>query len=122
MEEIRRSSSKTAWRFCPGSKNPADLPSRGTTGTDLKSSETWWKGAEFLQCPEEEWPSDMTCENLDPIAMIEIMKQKPAVTHSLANQTKPLNPDINSVIDSQYFSTKERLLRTTNTCYGLLNF
>ena len=113
VEEIRKSSSKNAWRFCPGSKNPADLPSRGTSGTDLKSNETWWKGAEFPQRPEEEWPNDMTCEKMDPTAVAEITKHNPAVIHSLANQTKPLIPDISSVIECQRFSTKKRLLRTT---------
>ena len=55
----------------------------------------------------------MTCENMEPIAMAEVTKHQPSVIHSLANQTKPLNPDISSVIDCQRFSTKKRLLRTT---------
>jgi hypothetical protein len=99
--------------ICPGSKNPADLPSRGTTGTDLKSNEAWWKGPEFLQRPEEEWPNDLACESTDPIAIAEVTKHKTAVIHSLANQAKPLNSDISTVIDCQRFSTKKRLLRTT---------
>ena len=113
IQEIRRSSSKDAWRFCPGSKNPADLPSRGASGTDLKSNEAWWKGPEFLQRPEEEWPNDLACENTDPIAMAEVTKHKTDIVHSLANQAKPLNSDISTVIDCARFSTKTRLLRTT---------
>ena len=109
VQEIRRSSFKDAWRFCPWSKNPADFPSR----TDLKSNEAWWKGPEFLQRPEEEWPNDLACENTDPIAIAEVAKNKTSVIHSLANQAKPLNSDISTVIDCQRFSTKKRLLRTT---------
>ena len=85
IQEIRRSSSKNAW----------------------------WKGPEFLQRPEEEWPNDLACENTDPIAMAEVTKHKTDIVHSLANQAKPLNSDISTVIDCARFSTKTRLLRTT---------
>ena len=38
VKDIHRLTDKESWRFCPGSENPADLPSRGTTATDLSSN------------------------------------------------------------------------------------
>ena len=40
----------------------------------------------------------MTCENMDLIAMAEVTKHNTAVIHSLANQTKPLIPDISVLL------------------------
>ena len=46
--EIRRVSSQTAWRYCPGPLNPVDLPSRGISGDRLLSCDIWWNGPSFL--------------------------------------------------------------------------
>ena len=35
FEKVLKASDKGEWRFCPGSLNPADLPSRGSYGKDL---------------------------------------------------------------------------------------
>ena len=45
--------------------------------------------------------------------MAEVTKHKTDIVHSLANQAKPLNSDVSTVIDCARFSTKTRLLRTT---------
>ncbi|KAL5490724.1 hypothetical protein EMCRGX_G015900 [Ephydatia muelleri] len=36
-------------RHCPGTSNPADLPSRGTSLTDPAISALWWNGPEWLR-------------------------------------------------------------------------
>ena len=56
VQEIRQLSNKDQWRFCPGSQNPADLPSRGTSGKELAESKVWCNGPEFLTQTEEDWP------------------------------------------------------------------
>ena len=48
VEEIRRLTIRSDWRYCPGISNPADLPSCDITASELVSSELWWKGFQFL--------------------------------------------------------------------------
>ncbi len=57
VEEIRRLTNRDDWRHCPGTTNPADLPSRGMSGPDLSTAQTWWNGPQFLLLPESEWPN-----------------------------------------------------------------
>ena len=38
--------------FWKADDNPADLPSRGLSGQDLKGSKLWWCESEFLQYEE----------------------------------------------------------------------
>ena len=56
VNEIRSVSSAESWHFCPGSLNPADLPSRGISGQELSNSSLWFSGPEFLTRDEEGWP------------------------------------------------------------------
>ena len=56
VQEIRENTDPVQWRHCPGSHNPADVSSRGTNATTLKSSSLWWGGPEWLQEPENKWP------------------------------------------------------------------
>ena len=54
--EIHDSSSPTQWRHVNTHQNPADLPTRGMSVTEIKRSEMWWKGPNFLSMPENAWP------------------------------------------------------------------
>ncbi len=49
VNKIRRLSSKESWLFCPGSLNPADIPSRAKYGPSLSLDSLWWEGPKFLQ-------------------------------------------------------------------------
>jgi hypothetical protein len=90
FQEIRRLTSKDSWRFCPGTENPADLPSRGVKANDLVSNKLWWEGPEFLQKSEDEWPK-CSSEEADT-ALNEVVKKLPAVTHSLVTKGLGLQP------------------------------
>ena len=57
VSEILTSSHKKQWRHCPGSKNPADIGSRGMGAGQLKDNELWWEGPHFLKQSPSEWPS-----------------------------------------------------------------
>ena len=48
VEKIRGSTNRDNWRHCPGTQNPAALPSRGLGGKDLALNRLWWEGPEFL--------------------------------------------------------------------------
>ena len=55
VREIKLLSGESAWRHVPGVLNPADLPSRGCSPSQLVASE-WWLGPDWLRKPEREWP------------------------------------------------------------------
>ena len=55
VQEIRAHTTPDSWRFCPGNQNPADIPSRGMSASELVSEKGWWNGPEFLFKEEREW-------------------------------------------------------------------
>ena len=44
------------WSWVPTDENPADLPTRGTTVSQLSVHTIWWNGPNWLNGPEAEWP------------------------------------------------------------------
>ena len=76
VEEIRRLTNRDDWRHCPGTTNPADLPSRGMSGPDLSTAQTWWNGPQFLLLPESEWPVCPTTSTIDAAATVELVKDQ----------------------------------------------
>ena len=56
VQEICQSVPEAAWNYCPGAKNPADLPSHGLSGEELVKNLPWWNRPEFLRNPDTDWP------------------------------------------------------------------
>ena len=125
MNEIRKLTDVDSWKFCPGEKNPADLPSCGICGPDLAQSEAWWNGAESLKSSNEIWPSEPGNTEIDENeANVEVMKQKPPslITRSLTRVSKTVAlPNIEVVIDCNRYSSKTRLLRKTARVIRFIN-
>jgi len=44
------------WRHVPGTQNPADLASRGCTLAELRKSDLWFRGPEWMSQPRQAWP------------------------------------------------------------------
>ncbi len=113
VSEIRTLTTTDSWNFCPGEKNPADLPSRGIRGPDLAENEIWWNGAEFLQFPKKMWPSEPRTAEIDENeANAEIMKPKtpPSITRSLNSVSETVSPsNVGAVIDCKRYSSQTRL-------------
>ncbi|KFD48888.1 hypothetical protein M514_10251 [Trichuris suis] len=58
LSEILANSEVSQWRHVPGKWNPADDVSRGVPATLLaRRSHRWWCGPQFLQMPEDSWPT-----------------------------------------------------------------
>ena len=115
INEIRDLTNREDWHFCPGSYNPADLPSRGCNGKELTQNQTWWYGPEFLKKTKEAWPKDPQPTDRDEeLAHEEIVKKPPLIIHSLVSQSSERRR-IDKVIDCTRYSCKVRLLRVTAT-------
>ena len=48
VREIQDLTSPSDWHHCPGVDNPADIISRGSSGSELATSLLWWKGPQWL--------------------------------------------------------------------------
>lgn len=122
VDEIHKLTSTKVWRHCPGSKNPADLPSRGMMVQQLIESELWWKGPEFLKQDESQWPAATRERELDQSALNEVVKQPPTVTHVFATSQEN-NPRllVSRVINIDSFNSLTKLLRVTATVVRVVN-
>lgn len=56
VAEVQHYTHGCQWRHVPGSDNPADLVSRGTTVEGLLNSHCWINGPRWLALPQQEWP------------------------------------------------------------------
>ena len=118
VQQIRELSSKEAWGFCPGSLNPADLPSRGQYGKDLSKNTFWWKGPEFLQMPRKLWPNFVNNVSENEVALREQARETPNTIHTLATSVKREN--LLNVVSIMRFRSKTMLLRTIAWCFRFI--
>ena len=116
VEEICKWVDRDNWRFCPGTENPADIPSRSCTSHELKSSELWWNGPGFLKGTCDRWPDMPTCHESET-AKLELVKKPQEIVHSLVSVTNNDDQllDLESVLEIKRYSTKVKLLRVTGT-------
>ena len=124
VNEIRSVSSAESWHFCPGSLNPADLPSRGISGQELSNSSLWFSGPEFLTRDEEGWPK---CPARNPSesdeVLREVVKQPSNVVRSLVTNEVQQRPvaDLSKIIDVDRYSSMKKLLRVTAYILRFIN-
>ncbi|UYV80611.1 hypothetical protein LAZ67_19000984 [Cordylochernes scorpioides] len=64
IREIRELTLPNNWRHIQGTRNPADLPSRGCSPSQLLQSK-WWEGPNWLYERENKWP--ISTEMIDEI-------------------------------------------------------
>lgn len=105
IKEIRALSEQDEWKYVPGDLNPADLPSRGCSPTQLVQFE-WWLGPPWLYRSEEDWPivkSDLIKEEIKS----EIKKS--TLIHIVKTSTFNVG---------DYFSSYNKLIRF----YGCIDF
>ena len=100
--EIQSLLDPSVWRYCPGPQNPADLPTRGVSASQLRESHLWWKGPSWLQESEKDWPKDLRSK---PSSEIVDPERKSKVCVSCVVQPKE------PFIDFIRFSKYSRLIR-----------
>ena len=84
VKEICQLTDEMSWRHVPGVNNPADLPSRGCSPSQLAQSK-WWEGPCWLYSEPEIWAS-VDC-NTDEDAIAGEMKKSVTNVTNTANNT-----------------------------------
>lgn len=55
---IQSSTDPTIWHYIPGTNNPDDVASRGTTPSALITHNLWWNGRKWLGFLSSQWPEN----------------------------------------------------------------
>ena len=113
VQEIREDTFPESRNFCPGVQNPADIPSRGMTASELVTESKWCKDPEFLYNFETEWPREDNTHLETEGALKEIVKNSAATTHVLVTRAKVCHSGLYQIIDINRYSSWEKLLRVT---------
>ena len=108
VAEIQRESNPDQWRHVPGEFNPADLPTRGVSATELCQSKSWMCGPQFLTNEEEHWPERLL-HNPSPDAVVR--QEKKVKTHG-THETEDVVDQTNR-LDPRQYSSWTRLVGVT---------
>ena len=109
--EVRKLLPSLCWEHCPGKDNPADLPSRGLTPTELAGSKLWRYGPNWLmhkQPDEEERAMEMPDECLR-----EIKVSRHAIHNLMVTNNHNCCSGISAIMSWEDFSSLQKLLRIT---------
>ena len=104
IQEINQAKD-VVFRYVKSASNPADIPTRGTTVSDLEVSSLWWHGPDWLLLDPAQWPSWAT-----PIVHPE----------SLDDVKEELSVASLAAVDTAEQRTKSTLLRIPGSCYSSL--
>ena len=122
IQEIRQSVPEATWNYCPGDKNPADLPSRVLSEEELVKNSLWWNGPKFLRNPEGNCPKSTQVKADNQEAMTELVRGPLHVTHALVNtQEGSTVVNFSAIIDPKKCSSLTRLLRISANVLRFIN-
>ena len=108
--EINQLVPATHWNYCPTKSNPADLLTRGINSKQLKSSNLWKDGPEWLlcksRCPSWNAANVLHINDIDPVneEVIPVPEEPTPLTTVTG---------IHQVIDISRYSTLNKLLSIT---------
>ena len=115
---IRSLVSAKLWRHCPGKLNPADIPSRGASVSDLIKNPLWLQGPDFLRNSQEE--IGVTELLQPPILIPEECKLEMGASASLHTLSVSVL-SVGNVIDCSRFSSLRRLVGVTALVIRFIN-
>ena len=101
------------WRYCPSELNPSDIASRGAKGSDIASSDLWWKGAPFVEKGEDQWPSLPNCPISESTVSDGATKQLRKEISNVVTVSVQVSQSISEVIQPDKFSSLNKLIRVT---------
>ena len=106
--EIRKLVPFACWKHCPGTRNPADIPSRGVLTTEFSAKlGLWLNGPSTIQSPEEMMESEDVTLSDECLAELKARNREKMTTNLLNSN------DSNVIVSCQDYSNLRRLLRVT---------
>ena len=115
VQEIQWHTTPDSWMFCSAAdnQNPADIPSRGTTASELVSEKRWWNGPEFLCKEERELPQENNSQSDTENARKEIIQNPATTTYALIRSTLVTKIGVDQKIDVNRYSSWKKTLGVT---------
>ena len=110
VNEIRKLVPIKCWYHCPGRENPADIPSRGMTPSELSISTLWRHGPNWLICFTMEW-NLVEDPEMPEGCLKELKNTQHRGTHTLLSSGESI--DLSCIINCSEYSKLNRLLRVT---------
>ena len=111
VQEIRKLVHQDLWDHCPGTDNPADIPTRNTGIVNFLNESQWIQGPEWLSMDETYWPKRTLPRELSEDCIKE-MKPKGVVSMLVESEKRSF---ISRLIDCHKFNSYQKLLRVTAT-------
>jgi hypothetical protein len=111
VTSIRASIWPQCWGHCPGRENPADIPSRGMTATELSRNRLWLSGPDWLSECQDLPDEDSDADSEFPEECCQEMKSK-KTAHTLV-VAQDHGPRLGQLLSCENFSSLHRLLRVT---------
>ena len=107
IQEVKKLTSISNWKYCPTTENPSDLLTRGITAHQLKISSLWKHGPTWLP-NRSQWPSWPTTE------VLHLSATETSTDGSTADGTVPVQQQgLHRLINPSDFSSLPKLLRVT---------
>lgn len=109
VREIQSKSDPQTWFHCRGKHNPADLPTRGRTITDLESNSLWWHGPSWLSQSQLSPPQIESRE----LKSEETQELRATFNNPIAQGMTLAQPSTEAPFDIAKFSSLTKLYRIT---------
>ncbi|XP_055605117.1 uncharacterized protein LOC129753328 [Uranotaenia lowii] len=109
--EILSNTNIAEWRWVPSKQNVADLATKWGQGPPLTAENAWFRGPDFLQEGEDEWPQPRK-----PTSTEEELKTSRQVSCLHSGFVAPV-----AIVDTSRFSKWERMLRTVAYAHRYVN-
>ena len=107
IQEIRKYTLPSQWKYVNTKSNPADLCSRGVTVQELSKSKLWWSGPNFLKENYDEQPEYYEVDSDDPEVKI-------------CNEIVTVTRYANILERLEYFSDWTRATKSIALCHKYL--